>query len=77
MLIVEWATGTRATVTLKNPGDLAKELMTRIENLPFLVPGIIAVFPDDQDGVDGQLPATATECLGNLGIDLEAKIVGS
>ena len=70
-------TGTARPSCSKTCVDLAKELISRIEDLPLFVAGVIAVFADDQDGVDGQFLAAAAEGLGDRGIDLEAKIAGS
>ena len=72
MLVIENRDG--PAVLLENPGCLAKELIAWIKDLPLFVPGIIAVFADDQYGVDGQFLAAAAERLGNRRIDLEAKI---
>ena len=72
MLVVE--NRDRAAVVLEDLGGLAEELVARIEDLPLVVAGIIAVFADDQDGVDGQFVAAAAERLGNRGIDLEAEV---
>ena len=75
MLVVENRDG--PAIVLENPGCLAKELVAGIENLPLLILGVVAVFADDQHGVNGQFVAAAPERLGNRGIDLETKIASA
>ena len=75
MLVVEDRNG--PAVGLENIDHLPEELVTRVERLSFLVARIVAVFTDDQDPVDGELRAPATQGLGDCREDLEAEAAGS
>src|SRR5215211_2849809 len=75
MLIVEDWHGTAAQ--LEYLDDLLEPLVPRIECLSFFVRGIVAMFTNDHDAVDGQLVAAKCERLGNVGKEFEVVTFGA
>src|SRR6476646_10246919 len=58
-----------ASGRLEEANGFLEETVTGIERLPFLVPGILAMFTDDHHPIDSQLGPALRERLGNGGID--------
>ena len=75
VLVVEDRNG--PAIGLENVDHLPEELVARVENLPLLVVRIVAVLADDQDPIDGELRASATQGLGDCRVHLEAEAPGS
>ena len=63
--------GTERPLFWKIFDDLLKKLVTRIKLLTHLVGRILAVLPDQQDGVHGQLFAAERERFRNGRVNLE------
>ena len=64
-----------ATAFAEHPDDLLKELIPRIEPLPLLVGGVVAVFADQQHPVNVQAASAAAQRLGNRRIDFHLREV--
>src|SRR5262245_52367295 len=61
----------RASALPENLNDLLEQLITRIELLAHLVGRIIAVFPDQQHGIDAQLITLKRESVRDGWVNLE------
>ena len=71
MLVVE--NRQHAAVFLEDFDDLTKEFVAGVLSLAEIVAWVLTVFTDDQDGVDCQTIASATQRLRDAGINLKAK----
>ncbi len=65
-----------AAILFEDPGALFEKLEARVEDLSFVVAGVVAVLADDQNGVHGEFTAACAERFGDGGKYLEAEFFG-
>jgi len=75
VLVIEDRHGT--AVLFEDPRHLSEEFIAWIQDLALFIAGVIAMFSDHENAVDGQLLTTAPQRLGDRRIDLEAKAASS
>ena len=69
-------TGTALPILFEDFHHLLEELVTRIENLPLGVAGIVSVLDDQHYGIHRQLVPAAPQGLLDGGVDLKAELAG-
>ncbi len=59
---------------LENFDTFLEKFVARVEILPLFVVRIIAMFDDQQDGIDGQVVTATAQGFGNRGIDSKPEL---
>ena len=67
--------GNRGAVLLEHVNALLHEFVARVEDLPLLVPFVVAVLADDHHRIHGELVSAAPQCVRNRGVDLKVEFL--